>query len=133
MPLTVPPPTRRSIPLPAGYTVGDPRTKGKSMIDVAASSLQPSSSVDGDGKTQGGLSAKAYGIPGTMEPLPRGSSKAVITRARPPILLKIAPDLTDDDKQDIADVCLSVGIDGLVSYFLKDQPSVKMPINLLMK
>ena len=32
----------------------------------------------------------------------------------PPILLKIAPDLTDDDKADIAAVALEVGIDGLI-------------------
>ena len=32
----------------------------------------------------------------------------------PPLLLKIAPDITDDDCHDIADVSLSVGIDGLI-------------------
>ena len=32
----------------------------------------------------------------------------------PPLLLKIAPDLTDDDKRDIAEVALAAGIDGLV-------------------
>jgi dihydroorotate dehydrogenase len=31
-----------------------------------------------------------------------------------PILLKIAPDLQDDDKQDIADVSLASGLDGLI-------------------
>lgn len=31
-----------------------------------------------------------------------------------PVLLKIAPDLTDEDKSDIADVVLDAGIDGLV-------------------
>lgn len=34
--------------------------------------------------------------------------------ARPPLLLKIAPDLTDDDKRDIAEVSLDAGIDGLI-------------------
>lgn len=34
--------------------------------------------------------------------------------ARPPVLLKIAPDLTDEDKADIAAVALDTGIDGLV-------------------
>ncbi|MCW2245365.1 dihydroorotate dehydrogenase [Azospirillum fermentarium] len=34
--------------------------------------------------------------------------------ARPPVLLKIAPDLTDEDKTDIAAVALATGIDGLV-------------------
>jgi len=33
---------------------------------------------------------------------------------RPPVLLKIAPDLTDEDKADIAAVALDTGIDGLV-------------------
>jgi dihydroorotate dehydrogenase len=33
---------------------------------------------------------------------------------RPPLLLKIAPDLTDADKQDIAEVALSSGLDGLI-------------------
>ena len=33
----------------------------------------------------------------------------------PPLLLKIAPDLTDEDKSDIADVALATGIDGLIA------------------
>lgn len=33
---------------------------------------------------------------------------------RPPLLLKIAPDLTDEDKQDIADVALALKLDGLI-------------------
>lgn len=33
----------------------------------------------------------------------------------PPLLLKIAPDLTDDDKSDIAEISLAVGIDGLIA------------------
>jgi len=32
----------------------------------------------------------------------------------PPLLVKIAPDLTDEDKQDIADVALASGIQGLI-------------------
>ena len=32
----------------------------------------------------------------------------------PPLLLKIAPDLTEEDKRDIAEVALSSGIDGLI-------------------
>ncbi|MDR3516178.1 MAG: quinone-dependent dihydroorotate dehydrogenase [Azospirillaceae bacterium] len=36
------------------------------------------------------------------------------TVTRPPLLLKIAPDLTDDDKRDIAEVSLAAGIDGLI-------------------
>ena len=34
---------------------------------------------------------------------------------RPPILLKVAPDLTESDKEDIAAVALDVGIDGLIA------------------
>ncbi len=34
---------------------------------------------------------------------------------RPPLLLKIAPDLTEDDKTDIAAVVLELGIDGLIA------------------
>jgi dihydroorotate dehydrogenase len=33
---------------------------------------------------------------------------------RPPLLLKIAPDLTDADRQDIAEVALAAGLDGLI-------------------
>ncbi|MHA1597732.1 MAG: quinone-dependent dihydroorotate dehydrogenase [Alphaproteobacteria bacterium] len=33
----------------------------------------------------------------------------------PPLLLKIAPDLTDEDKSDIAEVALETGIDGLIA------------------
>ncbi|MSO93213.1 MAG: quinone-dependent dihydroorotate dehydrogenase [Rhodospirillales bacterium] len=35
--------------------------------------------------------------------------------ARPPLLLKIAPDLTDEDKRDIAAVALETGIDGIIA------------------
>ncbi len=35
-------------------------------------------------------------------------------RRRPPLLLKIAPDLTDIDRQDIAEVALAAGLDGLI-------------------
>ncbi|MBL6933111.1 MAG: quinone-dependent dihydroorotate dehydrogenase, partial [Rhodospirillales bacterium] len=35
--------------------------------------------------------------------------------APPPLLLKIAPDLTDEDKTDIAEVALATGIDGLIA------------------
>jgi len=34
---------------------------------------------------------------------------------RRPLLLKIAPDLTDADKSDIADVCLNLGVDGIIA------------------
>ncbi|XP_023694066.1 dihydroorotate dehydrogenase (quinone), mitochondrial-like isoform X2 [Paramormyrops kingsleyae] len=33
---------------------------------------------------------------------------------RPPVLVKIAPDLTSQDKQDIADVITELGVDGLI-------------------
>ena len=33
---------------------------------------------------------------------------------KPPLLLKIAPDLTDEDKADIAHVAMDIGIDGLI-------------------
>lgn len=33
---------------------------------------------------------------------------------KPPVLVKIAPDLTDQDKQDIADVVIELGVDGLM-------------------
>lgn len=35
-------------------------------------------------------------------------------RGPPPLLIKLAPDLTDADKADIATVCLRLGVDGLV-------------------
>jgi dihydroorotate dehydrogenase len=40
-------------------------------------------------------------------------ARAQLTR-RPPLLLKIAPDLTDADRQDIAEVALAAGLDGLI-------------------
>jgi len=36
-------------------------------------------------------------------------------RDRPPLLLKIAPDLTSDDKDEIAEVSLETGVDGLIA------------------
>ncbi|MCB2100007.1 MAG: quinone-dependent dihydroorotate dehydrogenase [Rhodobacterales bacterium] len=40
---------------------------------------------------------------------------ATLPEATPPLLLKIAPDLTDEDKADIAAVALAEGIDGLIA------------------
>jgi dihydroorotate dehydrogenase len=34
---------------------------------------------------------------------------------KPPLLLKVAPDLTDEDKADIAEVSLETGLDGLIA------------------
>jgi dihydroorotate dehydrogenase len=42
------------------------------------------------------------------------SVSAARSSARPPLLLKIAPDLTEADKQDIAEVALAYGLDGLI-------------------
>lgn len=39
---------------------------------------------------------------------------AAVPAAPPPLLLKIAPDLTEEDKRDIAAVALDSGIDGLI-------------------
>jgi len=40
--------------------------------------------------------------------------RAARAAAHPPVLLKIAPDLTEADKQDIAEVALAGGLDGLI-------------------
>ena len=39
----------------------------------------------------------------------------VVPENPPPLLLKIAPDLSDEDKSDIAEVSLAMGIDGLIA------------------
>jgi dihydroorotate dehydrogenase len=39
----------------------------------------------------------------------------VVPKNPPPLLLKIAPDLGDEDKSDIAQVSLETGIDGLIA------------------
>lgn len=44
-----------------------------------------------------------------------GRVLAALPRPAPPLLVKIAPDLTDEDKADIAAVCLSLGIAGLIA------------------
>ena len=55
------------------------------------------------------------------EPLRELLQAAMASRAEaipdnpPPLLLKIAPDLTDEDKSDIAEVALETGIDGLIA------------------
>ena len=41
------------------------------------------------------------------------AARAALAR-QPPLLLKIAPDLTDADRQDIAEVALASGLDGLI-------------------
>jgi dihydroorotate dehydrogenase len=40
--------------------------------------------------------------------------KSALPLSSPPLLLKIAPDLTDDDRRDIAAVALDYGLDGLI-------------------
>ena len=47
------------------------------------------------------------GVQGALADVPKGE--------RPPLVLKIAPDLTDDDKDEIAEVCLATGVDGLIA------------------
>jgi len=44
-----------------------------------------------------------------------GRVLAALPVPKPPLLVKIAPDLTDDDKADIAAVALSMGISGLIA------------------
>jgi len=44
----------------------------------------------------------------------RNEQFAMWNKPAPPLLVKIAPDLTEDDKHDIADVCLNVGLDGMI-------------------
>ena len=39
----------------------------------------------------------------------------VIPKSPPPLLLKIAPDLSDEDRSDIAEVALKTGIDGIIA------------------
>ncbi|MGO4125173.1 quinone-dependent dihydroorotate dehydrogenase [Inquilinus sp. YAF38] len=54
----------------------------------------------------------------SREPLQRLLAAATAARAdgtaRPPILVKIAPDLTPEDLEDVAEVALASGIDGLI-------------------
>lgn len=40
---------------------------------------------------------------------------AALPSPAPPLLLKIAPDLTEEDKQDIAAVCLGAGVAGIIA------------------
>lgn len=44
----------------------------------------------------------------------RAALNAAVPSGTPPLLLKIAPDLTEEDRQDIAQVALSGGLDGLI-------------------
>jgi dihydroorotate dehydrogenase len=45
----------------------------------------------------------------------QGALAAAAQNNSPPLLLKVAPDLTDEDKQDIAEVALEKGIDGIIA------------------
>jgi len=51
---------------------------------------------------------------GALEALLRAVLEARDEIGGPPLLLKIAPDLTDADKEDIASVALEVSVDGLI-------------------
>jgi dihydroorotate dehydrogenase len=44
-----------------------------------------------------------------------GAVKEAMPEQPPPLLLKIAPDLTDEDKRDIAEVALETAIDGIIA------------------
>jgi len=44
-----------------------------------------------------------------------GRVMAALPTPAPPLLLKIAPDLTDEDKRDIAAVCLAQGVAGIIA------------------
>ncbi len=44
-----------------------------------------------------------------------GRVQAALPQPAPPLLLKIAPDLTDEDKADIAAVCLAQGVAGIIA------------------
>jgi dihydroorotate dehydrogenase len=50
----------------------------------------------------------------SINSISRGDSTFSSSRTLPPLLLKIAPDLTEDDKRDIAQACMEVGIDGII-------------------
>jgi dihydroorotate dehydrogenase len=45
----------------------------------------------------------------------RAAVNKLDTPRKPPLLLKVAPDLTDEDKADIADVVMETGVDGLIA------------------
>ncbi len=45
----------------------------------------------------------------------RAELRAVAPSGPPPLLLKVAPDLTDDDKRDIVEVALEQNLDGLIA------------------
>lgn len=64
-----------------------------------------------------------------LEHLLRGVRTALNTAVpdgTPPLLLKIAPDLTDEDREDIAAVVLAEGIDGLIAT----NTTIERPENL---
>lgn len=69
------------------------------------------------------------------EPLARLIDAVLTARAEsapvqpPPLLLKIAPDLTDEDKRDIAELALERGLDGLVvsNTTVARPPSLRSP------
>ncbi len=44
-----------------------------------------------------------------------GRVQAALPEAPPPLLLKIAPDLTEEDKADISAVCLAMGVSGIIA------------------
>ena len=50
-----------------------------------------------------------------------------VPEATPPLLLKVAPDLTDEDKSDIATVVRATGVDGLIAT----NTTISRPLGLL--
>ena len=67
---------------------------------------------------------------GPLEELLRQTRKAVdALPAPPPLLLKIAPDLTPEDRRDIAEVAVAGGVDGLIvsNTTIERPPTLRAP------
>ena len=60
------------------------------------------------------LAALLAPLRAALDEMETGAEAATAAPRRPPLLLKIAPDLTSEDRADIAEVALAQGLDGLI-------------------
>ncbi|MEK9722923.1 MAG: quinone-dependent dihydroorotate dehydrogenase [Rhodospirillaceae bacterium] len=112
-------PPRGQRPGPIGVNLGKNKTSADAAADYVAGvrALGPYADylvVNVSSPNTPGL--RALQDRGELQAL-LGAVKAALAdlQAPPPLLLKVAPDLTDDDKRDIAAVALEVRLDGLIA------------------
>ena len=105
---------------PAAGPVGVNLGKNKESVDAAADYAEAAAALGGYADYIV-VNVSSPNTPGLRALQDAGTLSAILDAVRsalpdpsPPVLVKLAPDLTEEDKQDIAKVALAAPVDGLV-------------------